>query len=95
MEVREMSIRKTSIVGMALAIAVGFLPLAQAATFMSPASQPGTENLVQVAKMKHHHMHGMHHRMHGHHHRMARSHSGCGGAYMYRKGGKCMDARNK
>ena len=49
-----MSIRKTLIVGLALAIAIAFSPLPelQAATFVNPASQPGGDNLTQTVKMK-------------------------------------------
>jgi hypothetical protein len=96
-----MEIRKTLIAGVALAITIAFSPV-QAATLVGPSSQPGSENLAQPVKMKHHRMHRMHgmHRMHRRHmryrrHHMAMSHRGCGGAYMYRKGRKCMDARNK
>src|SRR5437763_564152 len=51
---REMSIRKTLIAALALAIAVAFSPLPelQAATFVNPGSQPGSDNLTQSAKMK-------------------------------------------
>jgi hypothetical protein len=49
-----MSIRKTLIAGLALAIAIAFSPLPelQAATFVNPGSQPGTDNLTQTVKMK-------------------------------------------
>ena len=49
-----MSIRKTLIVGLALAIAIAFSPLPelQAATFVNPGSQPGGDNLTQTVKMK-------------------------------------------
>ena len=49
-----MSIRKTLIAGLALAVAVAFSPLPelQAATFVNPGSQPGTDNLAQSVKTK-------------------------------------------
>ena len=49
-----MRIRKTFITMLALAIAIAFSPLPelQAATFVSPGSQPGTDNLIQVVKSK-------------------------------------------
>jgi hypothetical protein len=61
---------------------VAILALGTAVAF-SPLAQAAT-------KMKHEHKRAMHH-----HHRMAHSHTACHGAYMYHKGGKCMDARNK
>ena len=49
-----MRIRKTLITALAVAIAIAFSPLPelQAATFVSPGSQPGTDNLTQTVKMK-------------------------------------------
>ena len=49
-----MYLRKTLIVGLALAIAVAFSPLPelQAATFVNPSSQPGTDSLIQQVKKK-------------------------------------------
>ena len=49
-----MTIRKTLIGGLAVAIAIAFSPLTelQAATFVHPSSQPGADNLAQSAKMK-------------------------------------------
>ena len=49
-----MRIRKTFISMLALAIAIAFSPLPelQAATFVNPGSQPGTENLAHVVKAK-------------------------------------------
>ena len=103
-----MSIRKTLIACLALAMAIVFSPLAdlRAATLVSPGSQPGTENLVQSVKMKRkgkvstmaHKVMGKmkKHRM-GKHHRGRKAHSRSGrcGTNMYWKKGKCMDARNK
>ena len=49
-----MGIRKISIAGLALAVAVAFLPLPelQAAPFAGTNSQPTTDNLLQSAKAK-------------------------------------------
>jgi hypothetical protein len=49
-----MSIRKTLITGLALAVAIAFSPLPelQAATFVNPGSQPGTDSLIQTVKKK-------------------------------------------
>jgi hypothetical protein len=91
-----MSIRKTLIAGLALAVAVAFSPLPelQAATFVNPGSQPGTDNLAQSVKTKRKAKpHAM--KRHRKAKRAGSRGSGCRGAYMYRKKGKCMDARNK
>ena len=95
----QMNIRKTLIAALALAVAVAFSPLAdlQAATFMNPGSQPGTDNLAQTAKMKRKGK-AKTYRMKRHRKgkaKRASSRGGCKGQYMYRKKGKCMDARNK
>ena len=99
-------IRKTCLIGTALALAISLSP-AQAAGLFAPSSQPVANAVVLSVKMKHKGkvskmMHRMAERMKGHRrharhrgHRMAMSHGGCKGAFMYRKGGKCMDARNK
>ena len=92
-----MSIRKTLIAGLALAVAVAFSPLPelQAATFVNPGSQPGTDNLAQSVKTK---RKAKTHTMKRHRRGKAKragSRGGCKGQYMYRKKGKCMDARNK
>lgn len=94
-----MSIRKTLIAGLALAVAVAFSPLPelQAATFVNPGSQPGTDNLAQSVKTKRKaktHT-TKRHRKYRKAKRAGSRGSGCRGAYMYRKKGKCMDARNK
>jgi hypothetical protein len=93
-----MNLRKTLIAGLALAIAVAFSPLPelQAATFVNPGSQPGSDNLTQTVKTKKGYRKAgkrkMGKRKRG---KRASSRGGCRGAYMYRKKGKCMDARNK
>lgn len=95
-----MNTRKILVASLALGLAAAFSPVPQAAAFVSPGSQSATENLAQVVKMKRkgkmaekmkgHRHHARHRRQH-----MAMSHGGCKRAYMYHKGGKCMDARNK
>jgi len=95
-----MRIRKTLITALAMAIAIAFSPLPelQAATFISPGSQPGTENLTQTVKMKKKAgkkaRKGKRGKKRG---KRARSKAGKCGAYMYfsKKARKCMDARNK
>jgi hypothetical protein len=49
-----MRIRKTIIAALAVAIAIAFSPLTdlQAATFVNPGSQPGTDSLTEVVKAK-------------------------------------------
>jgi len=100
-------IRSTILAGTALAVAIAFSP-AQAASLMGPGAQPAAANLVHSIKAKKKEgkikkmLHKVARKMKGHRHHarvrrqhMAMSHGGCKGAFMYRKGGKCMDARNK
>jgi len=99
-------IRKTVLASTALAVMFAFTPV-QAAGVFGPSSQPAAERLVQSVKEKKkgkisRMMHKMANKLKGHRrHARARrqhaamSHSGCSGVYMYRKGGKCLDARNK
>jgi hypothetical protein len=93
-----MRIRKTLIAALALAIAIAFSPLPelQAATFVSPGSQPGTDNLTQTVKMKKKAKKAgkKKGKRKG---KKARSKAGKCGTYMYysKKAKKCMDARNK
>jgi hypothetical protein len=94
-----MKIRKTLIASLALAIAVAFSPLPelQAATFVNPGSQPGSDNLTQTVKMKKKGYRKAGKRKMGKRKRGRRAasrRSSCG-VNMYRKKGKCMDARNK
>jgi hypothetical protein len=91
-----MSIRKTFIAALAVALAAAFSPIAelQAATF-NPGSQAGSSSLVQtVAKKKSYKKTAK--RSKGKHkaRRAGKGKSSCG-TFMYRKGGKCLDARNK
>jgi hypothetical protein len=93
-----MHIRKTLISALALAIAVAFSPLPelQAATLVGPGSQPGTDNLIQTAKMK---KKGKKAGKKGKKKRGKKAGSKAGkcGTYMYfsKKTKKCMDARKK
>ena len=91
-----MQIRKTLITALAVAIALAFSPLPelQAATFMSPGSQPGTDNLTQTVKAKKKAKKAKKGKKKG---KRARSKAGKCGTYMYfsKKTKKCMDARKK
>ena len=100
-------IRTTILASTALAVAIAFSP-AQAASLLGPSAQPASEHLVQSIKTKRKEgkikkmMHKVAKKMKGYRrHARARrqhvamSHGGCKGAFMYRKGGKCLDARNK
>jgi hypothetical protein len=91
--------RKTFLTMLALAIAIAFSPLPelQAATFVNPGSQPGTENLAHVVKAK---KKGKKGKKGKRRHKGKRAKSkgpGKCGAYMYhsKKHRKCMDARLK
>jgi hypothetical protein len=91
-----MYIRKTLLAALALAIAIAFSPLSelQAATFMNPGSQPGTDNLSHVVKAKKKAKKKKKGKKKG---KKAKSKAGSCGTYMYysKKSRKCMDARNK
>ena len=95
-----MRIRKTLIAALAVAIAIAFSPLTdlQAATFVNPGSQPGTDSLTQVVKAK---KATKKKAKKGKKRKGKRAKSkkapGKCGTYMYysKKGRKCMDARNK
>ena len=87
--------RKSLLTMLALAIAIAFSPLPelQAATFVSPGSQPGTENLAQVVKAKKKAKKGKRGKRKG---KRAKSKGpGKCGTYMYhsKKKRKCVDAR--
>jgi hypothetical protein len=91
-----MRIRKTLITALALAIAIAFSPLPelQAATFVSPGSQPQAETMIDQVKAK------KKGKKKGKKRRGKRAKSkrpGKCGTYMYysKKSRKCMDARNK
>jgi len=92
-----MNIRKTFIAALAVAVAAAFSPISdlQAATF-NPGSQAGSGSLVQPVKAKKKGYKktakkgGKRKKA-----RRAASKSKSCGTYKYRKGGKCLDARNK
>lgn len=94
-----MRIRKTLLTALALAIAVAFSPLPelQAATLLSPGSQPGTDNLTHSVKMKKKGMKKARKHRGKRKGKRARSKAGGCGTYMFfsKKARKCMDARNK
>jgi hypothetical protein len=91
-----MSLRKTLIAGLALAIAIAFSPLSelQAASLMSPGSRPASDKLVQSVKMKKKSYKKTGKRKAGKRKKGRRAAGSCG-TYKYWKKGKCMDARNK
>ena len=70
----------------ALGITVIATPIVQAASFGGAGARPGTDNLTIVVKEGQKSQKSMHKGQHGG--------RGCG-AFMYRKGGKCVDARKK
>jgi hypothetical protein len=95
-----MVIRKTLITALAMAIALAFSPLPelQAATFMSPGSQPGTDNLTQTVKAKKKAKKAAKKAKKGKKKsKKAKSKAGKCGTYMYfsKKTKKCADARKK
>jgi hypothetical protein len=67
----------------ALGVTVIVTPVVQAASFGGAGARPGTDNLAIVVKEAKKSTYKGHQGGHG-----------CG-AFMYRKGGKCVDARNK
>jgi hypothetical protein len=73
----------------ALGITVMVTPVVQAATFGGAGARPATDNLAIVVKEGQKSQKSQK-RMNKEHH----GERGCG-AFMYRKGGKCVDARNK
>ena len=98
-----MLIRKSLLTALAVAIAIAFSPLPElnAATFVSPGSQPGTDNQIEIVKAKKKKAKkakkakkGKRGKKRG---KRARSKAGSCGTYMYwsKKSRKCMDARNK
>jgi hypothetical protein len=96
---RTMGIRKISIAGLALAVAVAFSPLPelQAAPFTT-GSQPTTDNLLQSVKTKKKGAKKKAAKKRGKRKagkKKASAASASCGTYKYRKGGKCLDARDK
>ena len=94
-----MRIRKTLIAILAVAIAIAFSPLSelQAATFVNPGSQPGSDNLTQTVKLKKKGYRKAGKRKRGKRGKRARSKAGKCGTYKYfsKKRKRCLDARNK
>ena len=95
-----MGFRKLSIAGLALAVGLAFSPLPElrAATLVGPGSQPTTDNLVHSAQAKK--KKGLKKAGKRKAGKRKKGKRGVGkgkscGTYMYRKGGKCLDARNK
>ena len=92
-----MQIRKTLIVALAAAVALAFSPLSElrAAPFAGKGSQAAGSELTHTvqAKTKANKKAGKKKRK-GKKGRKAEAGKSCG-TYMYRKGGKCLDARNK
>ena len=90
-----MAISKISISALALAFAIAFSPLPelQAAPFAGTGSQPTTDNLLQSAKAKKKGSKKAGKRKRGK--KKASASSASCGTYKYRKGGKCLDARDK
>jgi len=78
-----MSVRYILISSAVLGIAAVVATVAQATSFGVAGARPGTDSLAIVVKEERKRAH-----------KEGQGGHGCG-AFMYRKGGKCMDARNK
>jgi hypothetical protein len=92
---REMTIRKTLMAVLALAIAIAFAPLSslQAATLAGPDTKVSTLTLTQTVAMKGKHTHKMRHKGK---HAKSKGPGRCGTLmYWSKKGHHCMDARKK
>ena len=93
-----MVVRRTLVVALAAAIAVAFSPLPElrAAPLAGPTSQSGAGDLVQLiqAKKKASKRVGKKKKKGKGKKKAGKSGKSCG-TFMYRKGGKCVDARNK
>ena len=90
-----MTVSKISIAALALAVAVAFSPLPelQAAPLTGTGSQPTADSLLQSAKAKKKGSKKAGKRKRGK--KKASGSSASCGTYKYRKGGKCLDARDK
>ena len=90
-----MIIRKTLIAALASATAFAFSPLPElrAAPFTGSSSQTMSGELVQLVQAKKKKK-GVNKKKAGKRKKAQRAGKSCG-TYMYRKGGKCLDARNK
>jgi hypothetical protein len=88
-----MTIKKTLVAMLAMAIAIAFSPLPQLqAATLGPNSQPGSENSIEFVQAKKKAKKGK--KKKGKKKKAKKAGKSCG-TYMYRKGGKCLDARNK
>lgn len=83
--------RKTIVAVVALAVAAAFSPASFAAGLVGPSSKVESESLAQVAKAKKKSWFKKAKKSG----KKAKSKKGSCGTFMYRKGGKCVDARNK
>lgn len=83
--------RKTIVAVVALAVAAAFSPASFAAGLVGPSSKIETESVAQVVKAKKKTMMKKAKKAG----KKAKSKKGTCGTFMYRKKGKCMDARNK
>ena len=94
-----MIIRKTLIAALASAVALAFSPLPElrAAPFSSASPQPGAGDLFQSvqAKKKKKGLKKAGKRKKGKRKGRKSAKGKSCGTFMYRKGGKCLDARNK
>lgn len=81
--------RKTLIAALALAVATAFSPASFAAGPVGPSAKMETESVAHVVKAKKKAVKKKAKKA-----KKAKSKKTCG-TYMYRKKGKCMDARNK
>lgn len=82
--------RKTLIAALALAVATAFSPASFAAGPVGPSAKMETESVAHVVKAKKKVMKKKAKKA-----KKAKSKKSTCGTYMYRKKGKCMDARNK
>jgi hypothetical protein len=95
-----MGFRKLSIAGLALAVGLALSPLPElrAATLFGHVSQPTTDNLVHSAQATKKKVFKKAGKRKAGKRKKGKRGAGKGkscGTYMYRKGGKCLDARNK
>ena len=86
-----MTTKRLFVIALAAAIAIAFSPLPElrAAPYAGPASQASSGDLVQLTQAK-----KASKKKKGKGKKAGKSAKSCG-TFMYRKGGKCLDARNK
>ena len=91
-----MTIKKTLVAMLAMAIAIAFSPLPQLqAATLGPNSQPGSENSIEFVQAKKKAKKAKKGKKKKGKKKKAKKAGKSCGTYMYRKGGKCLDARNK